>query len=119
MSSRLQVLSHQLSDSIAIMTPSQKSAVNVIFGAMTFGREGTEQARVYTQKDCEAILDIFQAHGHNEVDTARFYGEGSSEEFLGDLDWKKRGIVMDTKYCKYSATSGIPRPHSSYMGRTY
>ncbi|KAF8854382.1 Aldo/keto reductase [Acephala macrosclerotiorum] len=80
------------------MTSSQKSAVNVIFGAMTFGREVTEQARVFTQKDCEAILDIFQAHEHNGVDTARFYGEGTSEEFLGDLDWKKRGLVMDTKY---------------------
>lgn len=83
------------------MTSSQKSAVNVIFGAMTFGREGTEQARVFTQKDCEAILNIFQAHGHNEVDTARFYGEGTSDEFLGDLDWKKRGLVMDTKYCEF------------------
>ncbi|PBP22354.1 Aldo/keto reductase [Diplocarpon rosae] len=80
------------------MTSSQKSAVNVVFGAMTFGRQGTEQARVHTISDCAAILDIFQAHGHNEVDTARFYGEGSSEEFLGDLGWKKRGLVMDTKY---------------------
>ncbi|KAE8448757.1 hypothetical protein EG329_008973 [Mollisiaceae sp. DMI_Dod_QoI] len=87
------------------MTSSQKSAVNVILGAMTFGREGTEQARVVTLEDCAAILDIFQAHGHNEVDTARFYAEGSSEEFLGNLDWKKRGIVMDTKYFnrEYSA----------------
>ncbi len=32
------------------------------------------------------------------MDTARFYGEGTSEEFLGDLDWQKRGLVMDTKY---------------------
>jgi len=59
---------------------------------------GAEQSRVHTLADCSAILDIFQKHGHNEIDTARFYGEGSSEEFLGDLDWQKRGIVMDTKY---------------------
>lgn len=37
-------------------------------------------------------------HRHNEIDTARFYGAGSSETMLGELDWKKRGIVMDTKY---------------------
>ncbi|EPE30579.1 NAD(P)-linked oxidoreductase [Glarea lozoyensis ATCC 20868] len=80
------------------MTQNQKSAVNVIFGAMTFGREGTEQARVSNLDDCKAILDIFQAHGHNQIDTARFYGEGSSEQYLGDLDWQSRGIVMDTKY---------------------
>jgi aflatoxin B1 aldehyde reductase len=80
------------------MAPQEKSAVKVVFGAMTFGREGAEQTRVHTLDDCSAILDIFQAHGHNEIDTARFYGEGSSESFLGDLDWQKRGIVMDTKY---------------------
>jgi len=53
---------------------------------------------VHTLPEAGAILDIFQKYGHNEIDTARFYGGGSSEEFLGDLDWKKRGIVMDTKY---------------------
>jgi hypothetical protein len=36
-------------------------------GAMTFGEEGKEGARVHDVKDIEAILDIFQAHGHNEV----------------------------------------------------
>jgi len=53
--------------------------------------------RVHTLEDTKAILDVFQSHGHNEVDTARVYGEGSSEEYLGNLDWKSRGIVMDTK----------------------
>lgn len=95
-----------------------KSNVKIVFGAMTFGKEGklinltlkdsyshtnsnhlgTEQARVFTIADCSAILDVFQQHGHNEIDTARFYGEGTSEEFLGELDWKSRGLVMDTKY---------------------
>jgi len=60
--------------------------------------QGADQARVHTLPEASAILDIFQKHGHNEIDTARFYGAGSSEEFLGDLNWKKRGIVMDTKY---------------------
>lgn len=59
---------------------------------------GAEQARVHKLQDCAAILDMFQKHGHNEIDTARFYGEGSCEEYLGQLDWQKRGIVMDTKY---------------------
>ena len=34
---------------------------------MTFGDEGKEGARVYNVKDVEAILDVFQAHGHYEV----------------------------------------------------
>ncbi|KAK5130703.1 hypothetical protein LTR08_001733 [Meristemomyces frigidus] len=65
---------------------------------MTFGKEGAEQARVHSLSTASAILDVFQKHGHDEIDTARAYGEGSSEEFLGELDWRKRGLVMDTKY---------------------
>ncbi|KAF2228811.1 Aldo/keto reductase [Viridothelium virens] len=80
------------------MTTAQKSAVNVVFGAMTIGKKGAEQARVHTLEEASAILDIFQKHGHNEIDSARVYGEGSSETMLGDLDLRKRGIVIDTKY---------------------
>lgn len=80
------------------MTSQQKTAVNVVFGAMTFGVEGAEQARVHDLKAAGDILDAFQKHGHNEIDTARAYGNGTSETMLGDLEWQKRGIVMDTKY---------------------
>jgi aflatoxin B1 aldehyde reductase len=74
-----------------------KTAVKVVFGAMTIGKPGIEMTRVHTLDDTAALLDTFQAHGHNEVDTARVYGEGSSEEYLGKSDWQKRGIIMDTK----------------------
>jgi aflatoxin B1 aldehyde reductase len=80
------------------MASQPKTAIKVVFGAMTLGKEGAEQARVHDLKDCAAILDVFQKHGHDEVDTARVYGGGSSEEYLGQLDWQKRGIVMDTKF---------------------
>ncbi|KAF8573617.1 Aldo/keto reductase [Ramaria rubella] len=66
-------------------------------GAMTLGAQGTEQARVHDLKDASAILDIFQRHGHTEVDTARYYGEGTSEEYLAKLEWQKRGLVVETK----------------------
>ncbi|RFU79639.1 aflatoxin b1 aldehyde reductase member 3 [Trichoderma arundinaceum] len=73
------------------------SALRVVFGAMTLGEKGSNQARVHTLEECAEILDVFQQFGHSEVDTARVYGGGSSERFLGQLDWQKRGIVMDTK----------------------
>ncbi|THG98238.1 hypothetical protein EW026_g3918 [Hermanssonia centrifuga] len=97
------------------MAPQQKSALNIVMGCMTFGAEGKEGtsylyesaliraegfligARVHTLKEVEAILDVFQAHGHSELDTARVYTGGTSEEMLGDIDWKKRGLVMETK----------------------
>ncbi|KAK9325289.1 NADP-dependent oxidoreductase domain-containing protein [Lipomyces orientalis] len=79
------------------MSEENKSAMNVVFGAMTIGKPDCEGVRVTTLKDTAAILDIFQQHGHSEIDTARIYGQGSSEEYLGNINWQKRGLRMDTK----------------------
>lgn len=35
--------------------------------------EGKPQARVHDLETVNAILDVFQEHGHKEVDTARVY----------------------------------------------
>ncbi|GAA5910076.1 hypothetical protein JCM5296_007013 [Sporobolomyces johnsonii] len=74
-----------------------RSRIAVTFGAMTFGGEGKAMSRVHDLETCGKMLDVFQRHGHIEVDTAIVYGEGTSEEYLGELEWKKRGLVMDTK----------------------
>ncbi|KLO16933.1 Aldo/keto reductase [Schizopora paradoxa] len=77
-------------------------------GAMTFGEVGKEGARVHDLKDVEKILDVFQAHGHNEVDTARTYCSGTSEEYLGKINWQKRGLVMETKLAPNIAAGPVP-----------
>jgi len=56
-----------------------------------------EQSRVHNLKDAGVLLDIFREHGHERVDTARIYGEGSSEEYLGGLQLQERRLVVDTK----------------------
>ena len=80
------------------MALKQKTNVNIVFGAMTIGKPGGEQTRVHSLEEASKILDVFQKYGHSEIDTARVYGQGSSEEYLGQLDWKKRGLVIDTKF---------------------
>ncbi|VDB87118.1 unnamed protein product [Peniophora sp. CBMAI 1063] len=75
----------------------QKSALNVIMGAMTFGYEGTDGGRLHTPEAVSEVLDVFQKHGHKEVDSARFYCNGSSEELLGKIDYKARGLLYETK----------------------
>lgn len=60
-------------------------------------RTGSEGVRVSTHADAEALLDVFQKHGHVEVDTARTYGNGSCEEFLGAIGWQDRSLQMATK----------------------
>ncbi|KAJ6553968.1 Aldo/keto reductase [Mycena vulgaris] len=79
----------------------QKSALNVVMGAMTFGAAGIDGSRVSDVKDIEAILDVFLKHGHREVDTARVYAGGTSEEYLGKINWQEKGILMETKLYPY------------------
>jgi len=84
---------------------------------MTFGEPGKEGARVHDIKDVEAILDTFRAHGHTEVgsrsslwtlvpqliydscqiNTARTYAGGTSEEYLGKIDLLSKGFKIETK----------------------
>lgn len=58
---------------------------------------GVEQSRVHSLKDCQAILDVFKQHGHIELDTARMYGSGSSEEYLRDMGVEAQGFKVATK----------------------
>ncbi|KAF2476183.1 Aldo/keto reductase [Lindgomyces ingoldianus] len=74
------------------------TAIEIAFGAMTIGKEGIEQVRVSDLNIANAIVDTFQQHGHSEIDTSRFYGDGSSEEYIAAMGWKKRGLVVDTKF---------------------
>ena len=63
----------------------EKSALPIVLGAMTFGAKGKEQARVHDYETVQEIIDTFGEHGHKEIDTARMYGGGTSEEYLGHL----------------------------------
>ncbi|VDB82821.1 unnamed protein product [Peniophora sp. CBMAI 1063] len=85
----------------------QKSALNVVMGAMTFGYEGIDGARIHTPDAVSEVLDVFQKHGHNEVDSARVYTKGSSEELLGKVDHKARGLLYDTKLYPLGVVKGL------------
>jgi len=83
---------------MAVRANTSKTALEIVFGCMTFGGEGKEQARVHDLPTCQKILDIFGSHGHNELDTARFYGAGTCEEYLGKLEVQtKQGYKLATK----------------------
>ncbi|KAJ7343672.1 Aldo/keto reductase [Mycena albidolilacea] len=66
-------------------------------GTMTFRAPGKEGARVHDLKDVEAILDVFLQHGHREIDSARTYCGGTSEEYLGQINWQEKGLLIETK----------------------
>ncbi|KIJ69419.1 hypothetical protein HYDPIDRAFT_106025 [Hydnomerulius pinastri MD-312] len=62
---------------------------------MTMGSPGKNGVRTTDQKACQEIIDIFLQHGHTELDTARGYGEGTTEQMLATLDL--RNATIDTK----------------------
>ncbi|KAJ4496611.1 NADP-dependent oxidoreductase domain-containing protein [Lentinula lateritia] len=99
----------------------QKSQLNIVMGAMTFGKEGTNGARVHDVKDVEAILDEFSKRGHTEIDTARVYCAGTSEEILGQIDWKAKGLKLETKlvarhteFAQFSLSPPLQHIHIPY-----
>ncbi|KAJ3768806.1 Aldo/keto reductase [Lentinula raphanica] len=94
--------------------PVQKSQLNIVMGAMTFGKEGTMGARVHNVKDVEAILDEFVAHGHSEVDSSRTYASGTSEELLGQIDWKAKGLKWETKLVAKHDNPNLPAPYRAF-----
>ncbi|KAI9013572.1 NADP-dependent oxidoreductase domain-containing protein [Hyaloraphidium curvatum] len=59
------------------------SRPRVVFGTMTFG-VGVG-GRISDRPTINAILDLFSSRGHNEVDTARNYCGGNTEQVLGEI----------------------------------
>lgn len=47
---------------------------------MTMGVAGKNGVRNHSLKECQEILDVYFRHGHREIDTARMYAEGTTEE---------------------------------------
>ncbi|KIJ44110.1 hypothetical protein M422DRAFT_47589 [Sphaerobolus stellatus SS14] len=70
------------------------SRVPLIFGTMTLGAPGQNGVRITELEECQRILDVYLKAG-KEIDTARQYGNGTTEECLSKLDLT--GGVIDTK----------------------
>lgn len=52
---------------------------------MTLGFAGKSGIRVHDKGESQNILDIFFKYGYKELDTARMYGEGTTEQVLSAL----------------------------------
>ena len=51
---------------------------------MTMGVAGKNGVRNSALDECQGIFDVFFKHGHTELDTARMYGEGTTESVRFD-----------------------------------
>jgi aflatoxin B1 aldehyde reductase len=61
------------------------------------------------------MLVLFQSHGHTAIDTARVYGGGSSEEYLGSLKWQDRGLAVHTKLYPSIVTGGSMSHSAAFL----
>jgi aflatoxin B1 aldehyde reductase len=71
---------------------------------------------VHTTAEAAKIIDVFQQHGHKDIDTARIYGGGSSEEMLADLQWQQRALNMHTKL--YPNARSAMQSHDTYSHKS-
>lgn len=80
------------------------SQLPLIFGAGSFGLPGPQSngTRIHTVENAQELVDCYISHGYNTIDTARLYGGGTSEEFLGQMELG--ACVVDTKV--YSGQHG-------------
>ncbi|KAH7908999.1 NADP-dependent oxidoreductase domain-containing protein [Hygrophoropsis aurantiaca] len=69
--------------------------IPLIYGAASFGARGTHAARIHDLPECQKCVDYFVGKGYNVFDTSRIYGDGTSEEYLAQLDLK--GAIVDSK----------------------
>jgi aflatoxin B1 aldehyde reductase len=77
--------------------PSSKTAVPLAFGAMTVGEAGKSGVRITDMTLFQNILDLLKKHGVDEIDSARVYGDGSSESVLGAIKAEQQGFKIATK----------------------
>ncbi|KAF8344214.1 Aldo/keto reductase [Cantharellus anzutake] len=73
---------------------------------MTIGEEGKNGTRTFTLEEAQTIIDVFLGEGYTELDTARAYGKGTTEEYLSKLNLGN--ATIDTKVFPF--TPGDHKP---------
>ncbi|SFL08836.1 Predicted oxidoreductase [Halogranum rubrum] len=92
------------------------------FGTWRFGRE-TNGVLETDREQAHELLDAFDAHGGNFIDTANVYGSphGTSEEYIGD--WlagrEREDYVLASKVYFPFDGWGEPGPNDSGLGRKH
>ncbi|KAL4929184.1 aldo/keto reductase family protein [Aspergillus undulatus] len=80
----------------------------VILGLMTIGPPDNPGARITSLSEFQHMLDIFQASGYTELDTARVYLSGHQESFTARAGYKERDLSIATKV--YPLKAGDYKP---------
>ena len=55
------------------------------------------ESRQTTLEEAQQMIDVLKAHNVFEIDTARLYGDGSSEVYLAKIKAEEQGFKISTK----------------------
>ncbi len=84
------------------------------------GVAGKNGVRNHSVKECQEILDVYFRHGHREIDTARTYAEGTTEEVSRLLPTEFRctniKVILCSNITVFVAT-GLEGKHLGYEVR--
>ncbi|EMC95952.1 hypothetical protein BAUCODRAFT_148802 [Baudoinia panamericana UAMH 10762] len=97
-------------------TMADNANLKVVLGTMTIAKKDTLYDRISSPSEAAQLLDLCAQHHVSELDTARVYGWGTSEEMLGELRYEERGFSVSTKLFPSKGFPGI-KPHMVYTHR--
>jgi len=80
--------------------------IPLVLGTMTFAYQGTNGCRISDKKEVQKVIDSFKSYGQTQLDTARAYGEGTTEQLLSELELSN--CTIDSK-C-YPVQAGDHQP---------
>lgn len=70
----------------------------LVFGAANFGFASYGMSNMISDTNVlQEYLDFLKKNGIDQIDTARRYGNGTSEEMLGLVNTANQGFILDSK----------------------
>ena len=74
---------------------------------MTMGSTGKNGVRMSDKQECQEILDTFFKYG-SELDTARIYGEGTTEQVCNGISVLLAPFDFGNSSCQSSISGMLP-----------
>lgn len=94
------------------------SRVPLLFGTMTIGAPGKNGTRNDTLEEAQTIIDTFLDANYREIDTARMYAEGTTEDVLPYITQRRRVLNESVSVLVQAQLEGCFHRHQSFSGQT-
>eukprot|EP01119_Soliformovum_irregulare_P011603 TRINITY_DN2925_c0_g2_i2.p1 TRINITY_DN2925_c0_g2~~TRINITY_DN2925_c0_g2_i2.p1 ORF type:complete len:330 (+),score=126.69 TRINITY_DN2925_c0_g2_i2:110-1099(+) len=80
----------------------------LVFGTANFGFSDTLGTGIKDTPTFQSFLDYFKKNGIKQLDTARIYANGTSEEIIAAVKASEQGFLIDTKVKSFTKGDHTP-----------